>query len=52
MNYIAGLLLLVTGRQDAAFGLLCTLVERVLPAGLYSSTVSAQQSCKTRGSEL
>lgn len=38
MNYIAGLLLLVTGRQDAAFGLLCTLVEQVLPDGLYSST--------------
>lgn len=38
MNYIAGLLLLVTGRQDLVFALLCTLIEDILPQDFYSST--------------
>ena len=41
MNYLGGLLLLVTGRPETAFGLLACLVEDVLPAGLYSSSSMA-----------
>ena len=45
MNYLGGLLLLVTGRPETAFGLLGCLVEDVLPAGLYSrSSMAAVQA--------